>query len=327
MLPFVVSFLACHPTAKDAPVETGIELDEEGVRTIGGCPSMPADNVWNARVDTLPAREDSAARMAWLAGTFTDGLAAGACASVYEGSRCGWPWNVVDADTPPRTVTFAGPWVWGEAEFPLPEAFRIEGEPNRAGAWDRHVLLIERDTCVLHELINVRTGVGGLYADGAARWDLRSNGYATEAWAAAEAAGLPIVPGLFSHEEVEAGVVAHALRVNLPLVGDTFTWPAVHTDGRSVDARAVPMGARLRLRADADLSGLGPQATVLATALQRYGAIVADTTVTRWHLGGMPDDRWDEDDLATLRALRPDAFEWVDVTPWSPQEGSLAVAP
>jgi hypothetical protein len=110
-------------------------------------------------------------------------------------------------------------------------------------------------------------------------------------------------------------------------VGDTFTWPAVHTDGRSVDALAVPMGARLRLRADADLSGLGPQATVLATALQRYGAIVADTTVTRWHLGGMPDDRWDEDDLATLRALRPDAFDWVDVTPWSPQEGSLAVAP
>ena len=163
--------------------------------------------------------------------------------------------------------------------------------------------------------------------DGAARWGLRSNGYATEAWAAAEAAGLPILPGRFSYEEVKAGVVAHALRVNLPLVGDTFTWLAIHTDGRSADDLAVPMGARLRLRADADLAGLGPQATVLATAIQRYGAIVADTTVTRWHLGGMPDERWEEDDLATLRSLRPSAFEWVDVTAWSPQEGSLAVVP
>ena len=117
------------------------------------------------------------------------------------------------------------------------------------------------------------------------------------------------------------------LIANLVLIAGVATVLGVRVYSLVRENRETNGGARLRLRADADLTGLGPQATVLATALQRYGAIVADTTVTRWHLGGVPDDRWDEDDLATLRALRPESFEWVDVASWSPREGSLAVAP
>jgi len=320
----LLSLLACDAPDEAPPPEAAVVV-ADGVRTIAGCAVMPSDNVWNARVDGLPAVVDNDARMAWVADTFDRGLAAGACATVWEGSRCGLPWTVVGAETPVRTVTFAGPYVWGDASFPLPDDYRIEGEPNPAGAWDRHVLLVDADACVLHEIINLRTGLGGFYADGAARWDLASNGYAEEAWAGAEAAGIAMVPGIYAWEEVEAGEIPHALRILLPLVGDTYTWPAVHTDGRSSDPLAVPMGARLRLRADADLSGLGPAAAVIATALQTYGAIVADTTVNTWHVSGVPDERWDEADLDTLDALRPSDFEWVDVSGWAPADGSLAV--
>lgn len=329
MSPALLLLAACAPSTDTggggADTSTHVAL-VDGARTIAGCPSLPADDVWNTPVVGLGAVADNARRIAWLQQSFDGPLGPGACASVWEGSRCGIPWTVADADTPWKTVHFAGPYVWGDAEFPLPDGFRIEGEPNPDGAWDRHVLIVDGSTCVLHEIINVRSTVLGLYADGAARWDLRSNGYATEAWAQAEAAGLPMVPGIYSFEEVEAGVIPHALRIALPLVGSTAVWPARTTDGRSADADATPMGARLRLRADVDRSGLGPQAAVIAEALATYGAIVADTTVTRWALTGVPDSRWDEADLDGLSAFTPEDFEWVDVSAWA-GDGTTMQAP
>lgn len=329
LLPSVAALVAC--TASTGPGADPADLSTQaavvdGARTIAGCPSLPADNVWNTPVTDLPPVADDDARMAWLQQSFDGPLGPGACASVWEGSRCGIPWTVADADTPWKTVHFAGPYVWDDADFPLPDGFRIEGEPNAAGAWDRHVLVVDGSTCVLHELINVRSSVLGLYADGAVRWDLRANGYATEAWATAEAAGLPMVPGIYSYEEVEAGLIPHALRIALPLVGSTFTWPARATDGRSDDAKATPMGARLRLRAEFDRSALGPEAAVIAEALATYGAIVADTTVTRWALTGVPDTRWDEADLDGLSELTPADFEWVDVSGWAGDGTTMQVS-
>jgi hypothetical protein len=317
--------LACNTPSPetDAPPDPSVAVVDD-VRTIGGCDIFPADNVWNRRVDALPLHPDSAANIAWLADHVEGGLKPGACGAVWEGSRCGIPWTVVPDGTPLTPVTFAGPWVWGEAGVPLPASFRIEGEPNPSGAWDRHVLLVDPAECVLHELINVRSGLGGWYADGAARWDLSANRYADAAWAAAEAAGVAMVPGIHSREEVETGHLSHALRVSLPIVGDRFTWPANHTDGRSSTPMAVPMGARLRLRADVNLDALGPSARVLATALQEYGAIVADTTGNFFALTGVPDAAIDDADLATLSTLQPSDFERVDVDPWQPEQDSLA---
>jgi hypothetical protein len=308
----VCAAVGCAP--REPAVGAPVTLAEDGTRLLAGCPSLPADNVLNSPVTGLPARADSAERMAWLADNAGGPLAAGACAYVWDGSRCGLPMTAADADSPWRNVRFAGPYVWGEAEFPLPDDYRIEGEPNRQGAWDRHVLVVDASTCVLHELINVRHGVFGFYADGAARWDLRSNAYATEIWAGAEAADLPMAPLLYTYEEVAAGVIPHALRVLLPWIAASHDWPATHTDGRSDDPLAPPMGAWLRLREDAPVEALGPQARVIATALQTYGAIVADTTVAEWHLSGTPDPRWDDADLDTLATLSPTDFEWLDVS-------------
>jgi hypothetical protein len=291
-----------------------VEILTDGTRSIAGCPSLPVDNALNVPVTELPVRQDSAERMSWLAENAGGPLSAGACSYVWEGSRCGLPITVAGADSRWRTVHFAGPYVWGQADFPLPVDYRIEGEPNPSGAWDRHVLVVDRSTCILHELINVRDGLLGVYADGGARWDLRGNGYATEVWASAEAAELPMVPLIYTYEEVEAGVIPHALRIMLPWIADAYEWPARHTDGRSDDPVAPPMGAWLRLRADVDLERLGPQARVIANALQDHGAIVADTTLSEWHLSGTPDARWDDDDLDALGSLTPNDFEWLDVS-------------
>ena len=303
-----------HPTA-------------DGGRAIADCRLFPANNVWNTRVNDLDPVADSDARLAWTEATLDGGLKAGACATVWEGSRCGIPWTLVDHTTPLQTVTFAGPWAWGQDDYPLPDDARIEGEPNPAGAWDRHVLLLDRDACVVHELINVRQVFGAYYADGAARWDLSANDGAADVWAGAEAAGLAMLPGIFDHDEVARGHVSHALRLALPLVQDQFVWPATRTDGQARDALAIPMGARLRLRDDARVDALGPAARVLATALQEYGAIVADTTVVTWSLTGVPDARWDEADLGTLATLTPADFDWVDTDPWQPEDGSMATWP
>jgi hypothetical protein len=310
-------------TADGAPF---VVADADGARTLAGCPSLPPDSAFNVPVTALPAHAESVERIGWLSENAGGDLLAGACSYVWEGSRCGLPITAAGAGVEPRLVRFAGPYVWGNDHFSIPEEYRIEGEPNPAGAWDRHVLVVDAERCELHELINVRASALGLYADGAAKWDLFSTGYAVESWAGAEAAGLPMVPLIYSYEEVAAGVIPHALRVVLPVSAAGFLWPANHTDGASDDPRALPMGAWLRLRADTDLSGLGPQATVIATALQTYGAIVADTTVAAWHLSGTPDTRWDDADLETLGTLTPSDFEWLDVTARAGDGGSLAAA-
>jgi hypothetical protein len=134
-----------------------------------------------------------------------------------------------------------------------------------------------------------------------------------------------MVPLIYTYEEVEAGVIPHALRIMLPWIADAYQWPARHTDGRSDDPRAPPMGAWLRLRADVSLDGLGPQARVIADALRTHGAVVADTTLSEWHLSGTPDARWDDDDLDTLVSLTPDDFEWLDVSGRA-ADGSTLVA-
>lgn len=159
----MIFLLSC--TVPPAPDSTEVRVVEDA-RTIGGCPNFPSDNVWNSRVDHLSAVADSTTRMDWLSDTFSEGLFPGACAGVWEGSRCGIPWNVVDENTPLQQVIFDGPWASGTDEFPIPAGYRVEGEPNPDGAWDRHVLLIDSSTCTLHELINVRNVLGTWLAKG-----------------------------------------------------------------------------------------------------------------------------------------------------------------
>jgi hypothetical protein len=197
------------------------------------------------------------------------------------------------------------------SRYPIPRDAPIEGGPDADG--DRHVLLVDRDRCRLYELYDAHP------LDGGARWragsgaifDLRSNRLRPAGWTSADAAGLPILPGLARFGEVAKGSIDHALRFTARRTRRAYVYPARHFASDSTDRALPPMGLRVRLKRAASLAGLGPQARIVARALQRYGALLADNG-SPWFFSGAPDRRWDNDDLQTLRRLQGSDFEVVD---------------
>jgi hypothetical protein len=177
---------------------------------------------------------------------------------------------------------------------------------------DRHVIVVDRDRCVLYELYAARRIAGGRSwrAGSGAVWSLRSNRLRPPGWTSADAAGLPILPGLARYEEVRSGEIDHALRFTVESPS-TFVYPARHSDGESSSRRLPPMGTRVRLKASFDVSGFPPQVQVILRALQRYGMILADTGAP-WFISGAPSPGWDEDGLESLRRLVGNDFEVVD---------------
>ena len=197
--------------------------------------------------------------------------------------------------------------------LPQPAAPRIEGEPNPLGAFDHHYVVTDTVQCRLVETIGYNALTSTV--SGASIWNLNSYDYPTRPIAdapLAEAAKLPISPMVFTYDEVASGRVTHALRMTASAVSPAAVWPATTSDGRDADPAAIPMGAHLRLKAGADLSALGPQAKVVATAMKEYGMVLADSTVGGWSPTGSPDERWNDTDLATLKSLTLDQFEVVD---------------
>ena len=179
---------------------------------------------------------------------------------------------------------------------------------------DRHLLAVDRDNCVLTELFDVRQAPGGAWQAGSgAQWDLDSNALRPAGWTSADAAGLPILPGLVRYDEVAAGAVLHALRFTAPQTRRTYVYPARHFASSSTSASLPPMGLRVRLNADADLTGLSPQARVIAVALQRYGMVLADNG-SPWYVSGMSDPRFDDDVLHELDRFTGADLEVVDTT-------------
>jgi hypothetical protein len=176
------------------------------------------------------------------------------------------------------------------------------------------VLVVQEGTCRLVELYRAFPAGGGWQADSGARFDLGSNALRPLGWTSADAAGLPILPGLVRYDEVAAGRIDHALRVTFARTQRGYILPATHFASSSTDPDLPPMGLRLRLRADYDLSGITGQARVIAEALQRYGLIVADNG-SNWYVQGAPDPRWDDDDLRQLAGIPGTAFEVVDTGP------------
>ncbi|MCA9601916.1 MAG: hypothetical protein R3A78_15715 [Polyangiales bacterium] len=306
---------------------------QPGAPSLGGCELLPANNILNTVIAGAPVHARSAewiARMREVSGPHPG---AGASAAAWMGSRGGIPVNIGGVA---RTLSLDGSYGQPTTAFTtvMPTAPRMEGEPNPAGAWDMHVLVIDPEPCELLEHIHYRYDVLRQWlTGGSVRWDLSSNSLSTPivpGGAAAEAAGLPMVPLIYRYDEVAAGEVRHPLRI----AGDsihkgTFLWPARSSDGRDENENAMPMGARIRLRAGTDLSGLGPQARVIAEALKTYGMIVADSTGDGqgWGLGGEGDERWDDADLATLSTLDLADFDVVDVEGWKVSDDSLAAEP
>jgi hypothetical protein len=273
------------------------------------CPIFPADNAWNRRVDNLPLAANSQAIVASIGlGT---GLHADFGSGLYQGRPIGIPYEVVGRHT--RRVPFKFQYA-GESDkgrYPVGKHPPIEGGASSDG--DRHVLMVDRDACKLYE-------VGGAYPhDGGRRWtgwagaiwSLRSNKVRPKLWTSADAAGLPIFPGLARYDEVKRGSIDHALRFTVEQTRRAFIYPARHYASTRTDPNLPAMGQRLRLKASFDTSGFPAQSRVVLEALKRYGMIVADNG-SDWYISGAPNRGWSNDDLHSLSRVKGSAFEVVD---------------
>jgi hypothetical protein len=278
---------------------------------VGPCPVLPADNAWNARVDTLPRHPNSDAYIATIGATRGVHPDFG---TVYEGAPIGIPYVTVPGSQPRVPVTFDYSDESDPGPYPIPADAPIEGGPQSDG--DRHILVVDRDNCVLYELFYAyRQANGSWDAGSGAIYDLRSNALRPSGWTSADAAGLPIFPGLVRYDEVTAGEIAHALRFTAPQTQAAFVWPARHEASSLTGAQYPPMGLRLRLKAAFDVSGFSPPVQVILQALKRYGMILADNG-SAWFLSGVPDSRWDDDMLVgELARVHGSDFEAVDMSP------------
>jgi hypothetical protein len=284
--------------------------------TLAGCPVFPADHVWNVRVDALPV---DPASDAYVASIGVDAVVhPDFGAGLWEGRAIGIPFDVVGPDQPAVAVEFVYAGESDPGPYPIPPDAFVEGAPaaglpGPAGG-DRHVLVLQTGSCTLVELFDAeRQDDGSWTAGSGALFDLRGYALRPAGWTSADAAGLPILPGLVRYDEVAAGEIRHALRFTAPRTRRAFVWPARHFASSLTDPALPPMGQRFRLRADVDLSGFSPEALVVARALQAYGMILADNG-SAWFLSGAPDERWDDVALRDLRRLRGSDFEAVDAS-------------
>ncbi len=182
------------------------------------------------------------------------------------------------------------------------------------GGSDRHILLVDRDSCKLYELFAAVKKSDGWHAGSGAIWNLSSNALRPKGWTSADAAGLPILPGLVRYNEVAAGAITHALRFTADTTRASYIYPARHQAGDSSATELPPMGLRVRLKADFNITSFGPQSRVLLTALKTYGMILADNG-SNWFVSGAPDARWSDDELNTLKRVKGGDFEVVRMGP------------
>jgi len=281
-----------------------------GYPAVPGCQIFPPNNVWNQRIDGLPVAAgssdyvDSIGRNLSLKADFGSGL--------WNGGPIGIPHTGVPADQPAVPIAFDYAHESDAGPYPIPADAPIEGGANADG--DRHVLVVQQGDCRLYELFYAWPNTDGSWSAGSgALFDLGSNALRPDGWTSADAAGLPILPGLVRHEEVMAGEIRHAIRFTAPQTRRAYVWPARHFASTITDPRYPPMGQRFRLKAWVDISGFSAANQAILLALKRYGMMLADNG-SAWYLSGAPDEQWDNDDLQQLGQLSGDDFEAVDVS-------------
>ena len=272
------------------------------------CPIFPATNVWNQRVDKLPVASNSQAIIDSI------GLDVGLhpdFGTVWDGHPNGIPYTIANKKTKRYRVSFEYASESDKGPYPIPANVKIE-----AGS-DRHALIVDRDSCRLYELYALQKTASGWSAGSGAIWNLRSNKLRPAGWTSADAAGLPILPGLVRYDEVASGQIDHALRFTVEDTRRAYIYPARHFASDKTDPNLPPMGLRVRLRANFDTSGFPRQVRVILTALKRYGMIVADNG-SNWFISGAPDPRWNDDALHTIGAVHGSDFQVVDTSQLRP---------
>ena len=268
--------------------------------TLGGCQVFPADNVWNTPINTLPVDSNSAAYVASMNATnnrlhpdFGHGNPASG----------GMPYNLVPDSQPKVTVPFY--YLSDPGPYPIPDNVWIEGGS------DRHAILVDTGTCELYEIFNLTGGPGSWAGGSGATWSLKSNALRPDGWTSADAAGLPILPGLVRYDEVAAGQINHAIRVTADHTRGAHIWPARHDASSLSGSQYPPMGQRFRLKASYDISSYPAPVQVILQALKTYGMILADNG-TSWHISGVGDESWDDDTMHAMTNVTGDNFEAVD---------------
>lgn len=280
--------------------------------TVAGCPVLPATSAWNRPVDRAPVANNSATLIRSI------GLSAGFHADfgsgTYDGGPIGIPFTTVGAGQPQVKVSFDYADESDKGPYPIPANAPVEGGKNADG--DRHVIVVDRASCRLYELYDAHPLAAGRSwkAGSGAIYDLGKNPARPEGWTSADAAGLPILPGLARYDEVATGAIAHALRFTAPRTRAAFVPPARHFASDSRDPKLPPMGLRVRLKRSVSLRGLPPQARVIAQAMKTYGLLLADNG-SPWYVSGAPNPGWDNDQLHALDRIRGSDFEVV-TAPW-----------
>ena len=271
---------------------------------------FPASNPWNQRVDSLPvaATSDTMLRSIGLDSPVHADFGSG----LWQGKPIGIPFDIVTRRTPRVRVGFEYDDESDHIRYPIPKRVHIEGGS------DHHALLLDKTACRLYELGGLERSGGRWHAWAGATWSLRSNRLRPAGWTSADAAGLPIFPGLARWDEAKRGLIDHALRFTAARTRRAYVWPARHYASSSTDASLPPMGLRVRLKASFDVRPFPRQARIVLVALKRYGMILADNG-SNWYISGAPSPGWSNDQLHTLARIHGSDFEVVDASSLRPR--------
>ena len=288
------------------------------------CPNFPANSWWHADISKMPVHPRSAlwmARMSPTAKLHPDfGPSFGELTVPY-----GIPITVVGGAHPKVKVRFDYASESDPGPYPLGNDTKVEGGQWTSG--DRHTIIVDRDTCRLYETYETRRSGTNWSAGSGATWDLKRNTLRPNGWTSADAAGLPILPGLLRYDEVAAGNIDHAIRFTTNVSDKRYLWPARHHAGAVLDARYPPMGARFRLKASYVISPtLRPDTRAVLLAMKKYGLVLADNGAP-WYFQGTADTRWSNAMLDQLKKIPASAFEAVDTLSLMMAPNSMQVKP
>jgi len=278
--------------------------------TVGNCTVLPADNIWNTRIDQLPVHPSSSTWVTTIGPSSP--LHPDFGSGTYNGEPIGIPYVIVPATQTKYPATFTYQSESDPGPYAIPLNAPIEG--GSASTGDRHAISIDTDNCVLYEIYAAYPQAASWQGGSGAIFNLLSDALRPATWTSADAAGLPIFPGLVRYDEIAAGEIRHAIRFTVPKTQKAYVWPARHEASSLTGAQYPPMGARFRLKASFDISHFSATNQIILTAMQRYGMMLADNG-SSWYISGAPDARWNNDDLHALTGITGANFEAVDVSP------------
>ena len=278
---------------------------------INNCPTLPENNIWNTSTESLPIHSHSDDYVNSIGGNLSLRYDFGA--GVWDNAPIGIPYVLVDGSQEKVKVTFEYTDESDNVLYPIPLDPPIEGGNESTG--DRHILIVDTTNCILYELYSAYKNSDGTWRAGSGSvFDLNSNNLRTDTWTSADAAGLPILPGLVRYDEVASGSINHLIRFTVPKTQRAYLWPARHYASSITDENFPPMGLVMRLKKSVNIDNFTPQAKIIATALKKYGMILADNG-SAWYMSGVPDERWDNNDLYTLRQyIKGSDFEAIDLS-------------